>query len=114
LAADSESFGRPPAQPWLRRTLHLVQPASNRLLEDIRLVEEIVAIRNPPAQSHWYNSPGVIALLTFLLTSMLGVLTQQMSQQSEEVIALRRIRLELAQAHISRLADLVFRLPLGG
>jgi hypothetical protein len=82
-----------------------------RLLDDQRLVEEIVALRSPIRPS-WYQSSGLIALITLVLSSMLTFGIQHVTRRADEHLALHKARLELAQARISHLAELMSGLLL--
>jgi hypothetical protein len=82
------------------------------LLADQQVLEDILALRRPKGRSPWHESPGLVGVVTLVLSSVLSFGIQYVTRRSDEQLSLHKARLELAQTRISHLAELLSGLLL--
>ena len=89
-----------------------VEQVREELLANEEFVSQMLARRNPPKVSHWYESPGLIAVLSALVTSLLAFALGGFEKRDEQRLESRKTRLINIQSTVGQLSTLVSGLLL--
>jgi hypothetical protein len=96
-------------QPSRRVTFDEVR---EELLANEAFIQKVVEKRNPPKTSRWYESPGLIAVLSALVASLLTFTFGCFEKRNEQRLESRMARLTNIQTTIRELSTLVSGLML--